>query len=116
MPKTKNSASQNNDLVWNRCQENAEIDENETYEQVLLSMIKGSVQNFQIRTFTLKVGQVIGEFYINANTRAYNQFGAKISDEQDFSFSDYLIPDQKVKTLYADYGQFCIASEVWLEE
>ena len=115
-PKTKNSASQNNDLVWNRCQENAEIDENETYEQVLLSMIKGSVQNFQIRTFTLKVGQVIGEFYINANTRAYNQFGAKISDEQDFSFSDYLIPDQKVKTLYADYGQFCIASEVWLEE
>jgi len=85
-----------------------------SYEQVFVSLTRGTVKNVSDRSFIAdtKNGEI--EVYINANTFFFNLAGEKISSQPNFSFKDYLKTGQKVKIIYAKYDIY-LASEVWIE-
>jgi len=85
-----------------------------SYEQVLVSLAQGTVENVYDRSFTANTKEGEIEFYINTNTFFFDLAGEKISSRQNFSFKDYLKTGQKVKIIYAKYDIY-LASEVWME-
>jgi len=85
-----------------------------SYEQVFVSLVRGTVKSISERSFIVETKEREIEFYINTNTFFFNSSGEKISEQPNFYFKNYLKTGQKVKIIYAKYDIY-LASEVWIK-